>query len=221
MVGSFFACIRMRCIYITLTINEASFQKRELMMKSLWVALGSFAVVVILAALVIVSVRNGLIQRDENVKAQWSQIETQLQRRSDLIPNLVNTVKGYAKHEEKIFTEIADARSRLLAAETPEGAGEADAALKGALGRLLVVAEAYPNLMANENFARLQDELAGTENRIAVARTRYNETVRDFNSAIRKFPGSMFAAGLGLERAEFFEAPAGRAAVEKVPAVNF
>ena len=169
-------------------------------MKNLWIAAGVFAVAVVVVVLAVISVRNGLIQRDEDVKAQWSQVETQLQRRSDLIPNLVNTVKGYAKHEEKIFTEIADARSRLLAAGTPEAAGQADAALKSALGRLLAVAEAYPNLKANEN---------------------YNDTVRDFNAAIRKFPGSMFASGLNLKRAEFFEAPAGRAAVEKVPQVNF
>ena len=195
--------------------------EREFVMKNLWIAVGVFAVVVVVVVLAVISIRNGLIQRDEDVKAQWSQVATQLQRRSDLIPNLVNTVKGYAKHEEKIFAEIADARSRLLAAKTPENAGQADAALKSALGRLLAVAEAYPNLKANENFARLQDELAGTENRIAVARTRYNDTVRDFNAAIRKFPGSMFASGLNLKRAEFFEAPAGRAAVEKVPQVNF
>ena len=178
-------------------------------------------VIVSILVLVLIAYRTsaGLIESysenllESSVENQASQIDIQLARRADLIPNLVNTVKGYAKHEEKIFTEIADARSRLLAAGTPEAAGQADAALKSALGRLLAVAEAYPNLKANENFARLQDELAGTENRIAVARTRYNDTVRDFNAAIRKFPGSMFASGLNLKRAEFFEAPAGRAAV--------
>ena len=106
-------------------------------MKNLWIAAGVFAVAVVVVVLAVISVRNGLIQRDEDVKAQWSQVETQLQRRSDLIPNLVNTVKGYAKHEEKIFTEIADARSRLLAAGTPEAAGQADAALQQRLPLLL------------------------------------------------------------------------------------
>ena len=106
-------------------------------MKNLWIAAGVFAVAVVVVVLAVISVRNGLIQRDEDVKAQWSQVETQLQRRSDLIPNLVNTVKGYAKHEEKIFTEIADARSRLLAAGTPEAAGQADAALQQRLPVLL------------------------------------------------------------------------------------
>ena len=188
---------------------------------------GAVIVKVVIMALILVLVIvtictcNKFMVLKTRAENQASQIDIQLARRADLIPNLVNTVKGYAKHEEKIFTEIADARSRLLAAGTPEAAGQADAALKSALGRLLAVAEAYPNLKANENFARLQDELAGTENRIAVARTRYNDTVRDFNAAIRKFPGSMFASGLNLKRAEFFEAPAGRAAVEKVPQVNF
>ena len=219
--GSFVLVFRTAASILPNLKGSSIISEREFVMKNLWIAAGVFAVAVVVVVLAVISVRNGLIQRDEDVKAQWSQVETQLQRRSDLIPNLVNTVKGYAKHEEKIFAEIADARSRLLAAGTPEAAGQADAALKSALGRLLAVAEAYPNLKANENFARLQDELAGTENRIAVARTRYNDTVRDFNAAIRKFPGSMFASGLNLKRAEFFEAPAGRAAVEKVPQVNF
>ena len=164
--GSFVLVFRTAASILPNLKGSSIISEREFVMKNLWIAAGVFAVAVVVVVLAVISVRNGLIQRDEDVKAQWSQVETQLQRRSDLIPNLVNTVKGYAKHEEKIFTEIADARSRLLAAGTPEAAGQADAALKSALGRLLAVAEAYPNLKANENFARLQDELAGTENRI-------------------------------------------------------
>lgn len=169
------------------------------------------AIIVIVVAVVLglglIGYRNGLIGRDEAVKAGWSQIDTQLQRRADLIPNLVNTVKGYAAHEEGIFSAVAQARSRLLNAETPSTKAEASAELTGALGRLLAIAENYPNLKANENFIRLQDELAGTENRIAVARTRYNDLVRTFNAAIRGFPGSLFAPGLGLARAEYYEPP--------------
>ena len=190
-------------------------------MKNLWITLGIIAAVTVITILFCISIRNGLIQKDENVKAEWSQITTQLQRRTDLIPNLINTVKGYAKHEEKIFTEVAKARAGLLGAKTPESAGKAEAELKSAVGRLLAIAESYPNLKANDNFARLQDELAGTENRIAVSRTRYNNAVRIYNASIRQFPGSLFAPGLELKRAEFFEAPAGRAAVEKVPEVKF
>ena len=167
-------------------------------MKALLITIGIIVAIVIISVIAAISIRNGLIERDEGVKAAWSQIDTQLQRRTDLIPNLVNTVKGYAAHEEKIFTEIADARSRLLA-----------------------IAENYPTLKANENFIRLQDELAGTENRISVARTRYNDTAREFNASIRKFPGSLFASGLGLSPAEYFQPPEGSAAVQKPPAVQF
>ncbi len=169
----------------------------------------------------VISCRNSLISRDEFVREQWSQIDTQLQRRADLIPNLVNTVKGYAAHENQIFTEIAEARSKLLGATGPEEKAAADGAMTSALGRLLVIAENYPQLKADTTFIRLQDELAGTENRIGVARGRYNQAVRDFNTAIRVFPGSLFASGLGLTSAQYFEPPAGRAAVETAPVVNF
>ncbi len=190
-------------------------------MKHVYIIIGVIVAVLIIVVLSIIGIRNGLIGRDESVKAAWSQIDTQLQRRADLIPNLVNTVKGYAKHEDKIFTEVADARSRLLAAQGPAAKAEAGAQMESALGRLLAIAENYPNLKANENFIRLQDELAGTENRIAVARTRYNDTARDFNMSIRKFPGSMFAPGLDLKAAEYFQPPEGSAAVQKPPAVSF
>jgi len=176
-----------------------------------------------LAAVVLIggcSVYNGLINKDERVKEGWSQIDAQLQRRADLVPNLVATVKGYAAHEEKIFTEVTEARSRLLAAQTPGAKAEADQALNSAIGRLLVTVENYPGLKADQTFIRLQDELAGTENRIAVARTRYNQAVTAFNTAIRAFPGNLFAGRLGLSRAEHYQAP-DAAAVQAPPKVQF
>jgi len=165
-------------------------------------------------------VRNGLIRKDEAVKEQWSQIDTQLLRRTDLIPNLVEVVKGYATHEKEVFAQIAEARSRLLNAKGPVAKAEASATMNDWLGRVLAIAENYPTLRASENFTRLQDELAGTENRIAVARTRYNEAVKDFNAAIRGFPGSLFAPGLGLKKAEYFQPPEGRNLAEP-PKVKF
>ncbi len=190
-------------------------------MKALWITLGIVAVAAIVVLVSAVSIRNGLIAKDEGVSAAWSQIDAQLQRRADLIPNLVSTVKGYAVHEESIFAEVADARSRLIAAPGPAAKAEAGAALESALGRLLAIAESYPELKANTNFIRLQDELAGTENRIAVARTRYNDAARDYNMAIRQFPGSFFAPGLGLEAAEYFQPRGGTAGVLEPPKVEF
>lgn len=177
-------------------------------------------VVAVVLGLAYLSTRNGLIGRNESVKEAWSQIDTQLQRRGDLIPNLVATVKGYAAHESRIFTEVADARGRLLAAQGPVEKATASGELTGALGRLMAIAENYPVLKADQNFIRLQDELAGTENRIAVARTRYNQSVKDYNAAIRKLPGSLFASGLGLTTAEYYQPPAG-AAPATPPAVSF
>ena len=185
-------------------------------MKSLLVLVG-IAVCVIIGA---VMYRNGLIARDETVKSNWSQIDTQLQRRADLIPNLVGTVKGYASHEKEIFERIAEARGHLLSAQGPAAKAEASAELNNWVGRLLAIAENYPNLKANENFIRLQDELAGTENRIAVARTRYNEVVRDFNASVRGFPGSLFAPGLGLKLAEYYEPPDAKK-LQEPPKVQF
>ena len=185
-------------------------------MKQLLV-LGIVAVVLVIA---VIAYRNGLIAKDEAVKADWSQIDAQLVRRADLVPNLVATVKGYATHEKDIFTAVADARSRLLGAQGPAAKAEASAQLNGMLGRLRAIAENYPHLKASDTFIRLQDELAGTENRIAVARTRYNETVRIFNATLRGFPGSLFAPGLGLKPAEYFQPPQGKD-VQDVPKVQF
>ena len=184
---------------------------------ALALALGA---VVVLGAFFVISY-NGLIQKDETVKQAWSDIDAQLQRRAELIPNLVSTVKGYAAHEEKIFTQVAQARENLVKATTPTDKAAADAELKTAVGRLLAIAESYPELKAADAFVRLQDELAGTENRIAVARTRYNEAVKVYNAAIRGIPGSFYAKSLKLEPAAFYEVPAGRDSVEKVPEVQF
>lgn len=161
---------------------------------------------------------NALVSQSESVDASWSQVQNVLQRRADLIPNLVQTVKGYASQEREIFIEVANARSRLLAARTPEQAETATRGFDSALGRLLAIAERYPDLKANENFIRLQDELAGTENRIAVERMRYNEAVRRYNTRLRRFPTRLFAAATGFETRRYFEAGAG---AQEVPRVQF
>lgn len=179
------------------------------------------AVILVVTLLYSISVRNRLIGLDEKVHSEWSQISTQLQRRADLIPNLVQTVREYEKHETAVFTELADARNALLGAQSPEASAQADGAAAVALGRLLALSENYPELRSNDNFIRLQDELAGTENRVAVARGRYNESVNDFNASIRKFPGSLFAPGLGFQPAEYFQPAAGSSNIEESPKVDF
>src|SRR5919204_27666 len=133
---------------------------------------------------------NTFVGQEEAIKAQWSQVENQLQRRNDLIPNLVETVKGYAQHEQGVFKDIADARSQLLGAKSPEETIAAANRETGALGRLLAIAENYPQLKANEQFNRLMDELSGTENRLAVERMRYNEKVQEYDTSRRRFPGN-------------------------------
>ena len=146
-----------------------------------------------------VSTKNTLVSKNEAVKSAWSQVDIVLQRRADLIPNLVETVKGYAKQEQTVFGDIAKARSALLSAGTPQEKMAANGQLDGALGRLLVIVENYPQLKSNENFLRLQDELAGTENRIAVERKRYNDTLRDYNTYVQQFPNSLFAGWAGFK----------------------
>src|SRR5215471_10349697 len=141
------------------------------------------AVVLLVAATLSGCSYNKFTTQDEAIKSAWAEVQNQLQRRSDLIPNLVETVKGFASHEEGIYKDIADARSRLLSAKTPEETIQAANQQTSALGRLLAVAESYPNLKANEQFNRLMDELAGTENRLAVARRRYNEQIQEYNAA--------------------------------------
>jgi LemA protein len=146
-----------------------------------------------------IGVRNTLVTKNEAVKAAWSQVDIVLQRRADLIPNLVNTVKGYAQQEQTVFGEIANARAALLSARDPQDKIAANQRLDGALGRLLAVVENYPNLKSNENFLRLQDELAGTENRIAVERKRYNDTLQDYNTYIQQFPHNIYAGWAGFK----------------------
>src|ERR1700747_849315 len=147
-----------------------------------------------------VSVRNQLVAKDQAVKAAWSQVDIVLQRRADLIPNLVETVKGYAQQEVTVFGDIAKARSALLSAQTPSDKIAANGQLDGALGRLLAIAENYPQLKSNENFLRLQDELAGTENRIAVERKNYNDTLQDYNTYVQQFANSLFASWAGFKK---------------------
>src|SRR6266496_3714439 len=182
------------------------------------------AVVVIIVILLsgvgmYVSVKNTLVSKNEAVKSTWSQVDVVLQRRADLIPNLVQTVKGITKQEQAVFGEIAEARSRLLSAGTPQGKIAANQQLDGALGRLLALAENYPQLKSNENFLRLQDELAGTENRIAVERKRYNDTLQDYNTYVQKFPTNIFAGWAGFKSNDaYFAASEG---ARQVPKVNF
>ena len=159
---------------------------------------------------------NNFVSLDVAIKAQWAQVENQLQRRNDLIPNLVNTVKGYAEHEESVYKDIADARAKLLAAKSPEETIQAANQQTSALGRLLAVVENYPQLKANEQFNRLMDELSGTENRIAVERMRYNEKVQEYDTATRQFPGNLTAKMFGFKEHPFFEAPPEAKAVPKV-----
>ena len=150
---------------------------------------------------------NTFVSQEENVKAQWAQVQNQLQRRNDLIPNLVETTKGFAQHEESVFKDIADARSQLLAAKSPDETIAAANRQTSALGRLLAVVENYPQLKANEQFNRLMDELAGTENRLAVARQRYNEAVQQYNTSRRQFPANITAKMFSFKDYPFFEAP--------------
>jgi LemA protein len=166
-----------------------------------------------------VSIRNSLVTQRNDIEGAFAQVDVALQRRADLIPNLVETVKGYAKQETTIFTALAEARAAMIGAKTPSEKIAANSQIEGALGRLLVVAENYPMLKSNENFIRLQDELAGTENRIAVERRKYNETVQGYNTAIELFPNNLVAGFAGFTRnnAYFTTEPAKRNA----PAVKF
>jgi len=184
---------------------------------------GLIVVVVILVVVALigfgqyVGVRNTLVTKDQAVKAAWSQVDIVLQRRADLIPNLVETVKGYAQQEVTVFGDIAKARSALLSAQTPSDKIAANGQLDGALGRLLVIVENYPQLKSNENFMRLQDELAGTENRIAVERKRYNDTLQDYNTYVLQFPNNIYAGFAGYKQNDaYFKAAEGSREAPKV-----
>jgi LemA protein len=166
-----------------------------------------------------ISHRNDMVRKREAVNAAWAQVDVVLQRRSDLIPNLVETVKGFATHEEKVFGDIAAARAAMAGAKSPQEKIAANGQLDSALSRLLVVVENYPQLRSNENFLRLQDELAGTENRIAIERRRYNETVQDYNTYISLFPNNIVASLSGFTRNDaYFKTEEG---AREAPKVNF
>jgi len=159
---------------------------------------------------------NKFVSMDEAVKSSWAQVENQLQRRFDLIPNLVETVKGYAKQEKDVLVEVTNARAKVGGAGSVPDKIAANNQLSGALSRLLIVVERYPDLKSNQNFMHLQDELAGTENRVAVERRRYNEVVQTYNVAVRSFPGNIVAGIFGFAKAPFFEAPATAKAAPQV-----
>jgi LemA protein len=193
-----------------------------MMRRGLWIGIGVVAVIVLVALMVFgsyVSAKNQMVAKQEAVHAQWSQVDVVLQRRADLIPNLVATVKGFATHEEKVFGDIANARSALLNARDPQSKIQANGQLDGALGRLLAISENYPDLKSNQNFLQLQDQLEGTENRISVERNRYNRTVQDYNTFIRQFPNSIWAGIAGFQANNaYFEASESS---KQVPAVKF
>ncbi len=161
---------------------------------------------------------NSMVTMDEGINGAWAQVENVLQRRFDLIPNLVATVKGYASHESEVFIKVTEARAKVGGAGTPAQRMQAEGELSSALSRLMVVVENYPQLKANTNFIMLQDQLEATENRISVERGRYNETIRRYNTIIRQFPQSFIAGMFGFDKREFFEASAG---AEEVPKVSF
>ena len=169
-------------------------------MKTGVIVLVVVAVIALLVGGAYVSSRNQMVTKNETVKSAWAQVDVVLQRRADLIPNLVETVKGFAAQEQTVFHDIASARAALLGAQTPSDKIAANGQLDGALGRLLLIVENYPQLKSNENFLRLQDELAGTENRIAVERKRYNDTLQDYNTYIGLLPNNIFAGWAGFQR---------------------
>lgn len=181
------------------------------------IIVGVIVALLVVAAGGYISIKNELVQMRENTNAKWAQVDNQLQRRTDLIPNLVATVKGFAAQEKEVIQSVADARSKLAGAQTVGQKAEANQELNGALSRLLVVVENYPTLKSDANFRQLMDELAGTENRIAVARKDYNDAVQAYNTRIVTFPGSL-VAGAQFPPKEYFRAAEG---AQNVPQVNF
>lgn len=188
-------------------------------MKKTWIVLGGILALLLIITLFFSGTYNTLVQLDQGMKNQWAQVESQLKRRYNLIPNLVNTVKGYQVHEKEIFTEIAEARARLAGAGTVNERVAASNGLEGAIGRLLLIVENYPNLKADQTFIRLMDELAGTENRIAVERMRFNDQVKQYNTYARQFPRVLLVSmyGFPLEK-PYFQV---EAEAKAVPRVNF
>jgi len=197
----------------------------NIMLKEVYMSKGAKTALIVIAAIVVVALfaggwlvggYNRVVAMDENVKAMWAQVENQLKRRYDLIPNLVETVKGYAAHEKEIFENIALARTQYFQAKDVKGKIEGSNQLEGALSRLLLLQERYPDLKANESFLKLQDSLEGTENRIAVERKRYNDAVQMLNTYIRTFMGRFFAGIAGVSKAEYYDIPEAQKDVPKV-----
>jgi LemA protein len=192
------------------------------MSKGMLAGLGVLGVIVLALFLVggsYVSAKNQMVAKDQTVKSAWSEVDVQMQRRADLIPNLVETVKGFTKEENSVFAEIANARAGMLNAQTPQSKIAANGQLDGALGRLLLLTENYPQLRSSDQFMRLQDELAGTENRIGVARKRYNDAIQDYNTFIQQFPNSIWAGMAGYHTNDaYFKASE---AAKQVPNVKF
>lgn len=174
--------------------------------------------IIIIAIIMLSSSYNGIVAKSEEVDNKFSTIDTQLQRRADLIPNLVNTVKGYASQEQEVINSVTEARAKLAGANTVSEKAEADGELTSALNRLMIVVESYPDLKSSQNFIQLSDELAGTENRIATARRDYNEAVKEYNLKIKKFPTNLMAGMFGYEEADYFEASEQS---QEVPNVSF
>lgn len=187
-------------------------------MKKLLGPIGIIFIILVVIALLFIPKYNRLVTAEENIDSKWAQVENQLQRRYDLIPNLVESVKGYANHEQEVIANITEARAQMGNASSPEEQAVANDALTGALSRLLVVVENYPNLKADANFRQLMDELAGTENRLAVAREDYNNEVQQFNKHVKRFPGNLIAGMFGFEQKEYFKAAAG---ADKAPSIDF
>lgn len=186
--------------------------------KAILLIVGILLLIIVIPFMFLKGTYNSLVTMDESVKGAWAQVENQLQRRYDLIPNYVETVKGYAAHEKEVFVKVTEARSKVAGAGKISEKIQANNELSSALSRLLVVVERYPELKANTNFIRLQDELAGTENRIAVERRRFNETVKVYNIKIRSFPTNIIAGMFGFEKALFFKVPKER---QETPKVKF
>ncbi|QIH76332.1 LemA family protein [Macrococcoides canis] len=187
-------------------------------MKKLLIPIIGLVVLLMIIGSMLINPYNKLVDLDTEVGKYEAKIDTQLQRRLDLIPNLVETVKGYAKHEEKVFKDVSDARAKLAGANTMEEKAEANAQVSSALGRLIAIQENYPELKADTQFTGLRDELAGTENRIAVARNDYNDIVTEYNKVVKRFPGSIVAGLFGFEKKEFFKADS---AAKDAPNVDF
>jgi len=193
-------------------------EKMSKTLKTVLIIVGILILIIVIPYSYLKGTYNTLVTMDESVKGAWAQVENQLQRRYDLIPNYVETVKGYAAHEKEVFVKVTEARSKVAGAGSIDEKIQANNQLSSALSRLLVVVERYPELKANTNFIRLQDELAGTENRIAVERRRFNETVKVYNIKIRTFPTNIIAGMFGFEKATFFEVPKER---QEAPKVKF